>query len=143
RLGVGSLARPSTLMKWWRFSNWLKAEKVDVLQAYFPDSSYFGVTAAWRAAVPHRIRTRNNLGHWLTPLHRRFGRWLNRLTTTTIANCAAARDALIAAEAPASESVVVLENGVDLERFLAVPALLATAPAAPVIGAVANLRPVK
>jgi L-malate glycosyltransferase len=143
RLGVGSLARPSTLMKWWRFASWLKAERIDVLQAYFPDSSYFGVTAAWRAGVPHRIRTRNNLGHWLTPLHRRVGRWLNRLTTATIANCHAARDALLSAEATPAESVVVLENGVDLDRFFAVPPLPEATPAVPVLGAVANLRPVK
>jgi glycosyltransferase involved in cell wall biosynthesis len=143
RLGVGSLARPTTLMKLWRFAGWLKAEGIDVVQTYFPDSSYFGIIAARLAGVPHRIRTRNNLGHWLTPLHRRLGRWLNRLTTATIANCSAARDALVAAEGPAPESVVVLENGVDLDRFLAVPPLHDWTPAVPVIGAVANLRPVK
>jgi glycosyltransferase involved in cell wall biosynthesis len=143
RLCVGSLARPATLMKLWRFAAWLKAEGIDVVQTYFPDSSYFGITAAWLAGVPHRIRTRNNLGHWLTPMHRRLGHWFNRLTTATIANCAAARDALIAAEGPAPESVVVLENGVDLDRFFAVPPLSERSPDAPLIGAVANLRPVK
>jgi glycosyltransferase involved in cell wall biosynthesis len=143
RLGVGALARPATLMKLWRFAAWLKAEGIDVVQTYFPDSSYFGIAAAWLAGVPHRIRTRNNVGHWLTPTHRRLGRWLNRATTATIANCAAARAALLAAEGPAPESVVVLENGVDLDRFLAVPRLVDWTPAVPLLGAVANLRPVK
>ena len=114
-----------------------------MLQAYFPDSSYFGLTAAWLAGVPQRVRTRNNVGHWLTPLHRRLGRWLNRFTTATIANCRAARDAMLDAEGPPPNSVFVLENGVDLERFLAVPPLSPIASNSLCIGAVANLRPVK
>lgn len=139
RLGVGSLARPSALARLWRFRGWLRDERIDVLQTYFPDSSYFGIVAGWLAGVRHRLRTRNNVGHWLTPGHRRLGRWLNRLTTGTIANCAAARDALLEAEAPAGDSVVVLENGVDAERFLALPTPAGNA----VVGAVANLRAVK
>jgi len=143
RLGVGALFRPSSLMKLWRFAGWLRRERFDVLQAYFPDSSYFGVTAAWLAGVPHRVRTRNNVGHWLTPLHRRLGRLLNRFTTATVANCRAARAALLDAERPAPESVVVLENGVDLRRFLAVPPLSPVSGSSLRVGAVANLRPVK
>ena len=75
-------------------------ERIDVVQAYFPDSSYFGIPAAWLAGVAHRLRTRNNVGHWLTPLHRRLGRMLNVFTTQTLANCEAARQALLAAEQP-------------------------------------------
>jgi glycosyltransferase involved in cell wall biosynthesis len=143
RLGVGSLCRPSTLMKLRCFARWLRRERIEVLQAYFPDSGYFGMTAAWLAGVPHRIRTRNNIGHWLTPLHQIMGRALNRLTTATVANCRAARSALLEAESPPPDSVVVLENGVDLDRFLAVPPPSPRPPAAPCVGAVANLRPVK
>jgi glycosyltransferase involved in cell wall biosynthesis len=143
RLGVGSLRRPATLMKWWRFTRWLRREQIEVLQAYFPDSCYFGMTAAWLAGVPHRLRTRNNIGHGLTPAHRNLGRLLNRLTTATVANCRAARSALLGAESPPAGSVFVLENGVDLDRFLAVPPLSPSRSPAPSVGAVANLRPVK
>src|SRR5579884_3444004 len=144
RLDVGSLRHPRTLLRAWRFLRFLRRERIDVVQAYFADSSYFGIPAAWLAGVPHRIRTRNNVGHWLTPLHRRLGRLLNVLTTRTVANCAAARQALLAAESPRPETVVVLENGVDLLRFRDIPPL----PARPVtdekrVGIVANLRPVK
>jgi glycosyltransferase involved in cell wall biosynthesis len=140
RLGVGSLRDPRTALRAMRFVSFLWRERIDVVQAYFPDSSYFGVPAAWLAGVRHRVRTRNNVGHWLTPLHRRLGRALNLLTTATIANCAAAKDALLAAEKPPAESVHVLENGVDLDRFLAIPP---AGERAACVGAVANLRPVK
>ena len=144
RLGVGSLLRVATVMHAIRFIRFLRHERIDVVQAYFPDSSYFGLPAAWVAGVPHRLRTRNNLGHALTPLHRRLGRLLNAVATGTVANCGAARDALLAAEGPRPESVTVLENGVDHSRFLAVQALPAGGCGAPPrVGAVANLRAVK
>ncbi|MFO0842171.1 MAG: glycosyltransferase [Gemmataceae bacterium] len=140
RLGVGSLRSPRTALRAARFLHFLWRERIDVVQTYFPDASYFGVPAAWLAGVRHRVRTRNNIGHWLTPLHRRLGRSLNVLTTATVANCAAARDALLADERPPADRVWVLENGVDLERFLAVPP---AGDGAARVGAVANLRPVK
>jgi glycosyltransferase involved in cell wall biosynthesis len=143
RLGVGALARPRALVQFVRLMRLLRRHRIDVLQAYFPDSAYFGVPAAWLTGVPNRLRTRNNLGHWLTPLHRRLGRALNALTTGTLTNCRAARRALLDAERPEPESVYVLENGVDLGRFLAVPQADAALPHVPCIGAVANLRPVK
>jgi glycosyltransferase involved in cell wall biosynthesis len=142
RLGVGALTSPATLPRAWRFARFLRRERIDVVQVYFPDSSYFGVPVAWLARVPHRVRTRNNVGHWLTPLHRRLGRLLNLLTTATVANCKAARRALLEAEGPDPASVVVLENGVDLERFLVLPPPGARS-GPRCVGAVANLRPVK
>jgi L-malate glycosyltransferase len=143
RLGVGSLLRPRTLLRLGRFAAWLRRERIDVLQVYFPDSSYFGLPAAFLAGVPNRVRTRNNVGHWLTPLHRLLGRLLNGLTTVTVANCEAARQALLADEKPRPESVLVLENGVDHGRFLAVPPLSARTGPPCRVGAVANLRAVK
>ena len=123
RLGVKSLRSPRTLLAAWKLRRFLRREQIDVLQVYFPDSTYLGVPVARLARVPAVVRTRNNIGHWLTPLHRFLGRLLNPLTTATIANCEAARDALLAAENTRPESVIVLENGVDLERFDEVPPL--------------------
>lgn len=144
RLGVGSLIHPRTLLRMWRFLHFLRCERIDVVQAYFIDSSYFGLFAAWLARVPHRLRTRNNVGHWLTPLHRALGRLLNAFTTQTLTNCEAARQALLAAEQPRPERVRVLENGVDLERFRTIAPLTARpAAAGRHVGVVANLRSVK
>jgi L-malate glycosyltransferase len=144
RLGVTSLHHPRTPLRMWRFLRFLRRERIDVVQTYFADGSYFGILAAWLARVPHRIRTRNNVGHWLTPLHRRMGRLLNAFATHTIANCEAARQALLAAEQPRPETVLVLENGVDLERFHDIaPLTMRSSRAQPHVGAVANLRSVK
>ena len=141
RLGAGSLRSPKTAVRALRFMQFLWRERIDVVQVYFPDSSYFGVPAAFLAGVRHRLRTRNNVGHWMTRAHRILGRALNCLTTATVANCEAAKRALLVDERPAADRVHVLENGVDLDRFLAIP----EPDTAPLrwVGAVANLRPVK
>jgi L-malate glycosyltransferase len=144
RLDVGSLRHPRTLLRAWRFLRFLRRERIDVVQTYFADSSYFGIPTAWVAGVSHRIRTRNNVGHWLTPLHRWLGRMLNVITTQTLTNCEAAREALVAAEQPRLDTVLVLENGVDLDRFRDIPPLtMRPATAEQHVGVVANLRPVK
>ncbi len=144
RLGVHRLLGVKACVQAARFVRFLQQEKIDILQAYFPDSSYFGVPAAWLARVPHRLRTRNNVGHWLTPLHRLLGRALNLFATGTIANCEAARQSVIADERLDPGRVVVLENGVDLPRLRAIPALsLQRRSRCCVVGMVANLRPIK
>jgi glycosyltransferase involved in cell wall biosynthesis len=141
-LGVGSLCAAATLGKARRLAQFLRRHRIDVLQTYFADSMYFGVLVGRLAGVPHIIRTRNNLGYWLTPLHRRLGRLFRRFADLTLTNCEAGRQAVLADEGADPRSVVVLENGVDLERFAAVPPLGAT-PGPVRVGVVANLRPVK
>jgi glycosyltransferase involved in cell wall biosynthesis len=141
RLGVGALCRPAALVAARRLAQFLRRERIDVLQVYFPDSTYFGLLAGRLAGVPV-VRTRNDLGYWMTPLHRRLARVCGRLAHLTVTNCEAARQGVLANEGIAPESVVVLENGVDLSRFAALPALPAD-PGPVRVGIVAGMRPVK
>jgi glycosyltransferase involved in cell wall biosynthesis len=141
RLGVGSLRRPATLVHAWRFATYLHRERIDVLQVYFPDSTYLGVTVAWLSGVPRIVRTQNNLGYWMTGWHRRLGRFCNRFADVLVANCDAARQSVLSDGGLAGERVIVLENGVDLSRFqLKEDRNQSTMRR---VGVVANLRPVK
>jgi glycosyltransferase involved in cell wall biosynthesis len=139
RLGVRSFRHPSALAAAWRLARFLRREQIDLFQVYFPESTYLGVPAAWLAGVPRVLRTRNNLGYWLTPWHRRLGRLCDLLSDGLIANCDACRDAVVTDEGLSPERVFVLENGVDLARF---PNPLASERSRRV-GVTANLRPVK
>jgi glycosyltransferase involved in cell wall biosynthesis len=144
RLGVRSLRRWHAVAKAWEFVRYLQRERIDVLQVYFPDSTYFGVPMGRFAGVPNIVRTRNNVNHWMTPTHRRLGRLLNRWITATVTNCEASRRAVIADEKPLPDTVIVLTNGVDLARFESIAPLGANHhPGGRRVGAVANLRPVK
>lgn len=141
-LGVGSLRHPSTWMKAVRFARLLRQRHTDVLQVYFPDSTHFGAAAAKLAGVRRLVRTRFNLGYWMKPLDRWLGRLHSRVADATIANCEACREAVIADEWAKPESVRVVENGVELDRFAEIPLL--DVAARPVrVGMTANLRPVK
>jgi glycosyltransferase involved in cell wall biosynthesis len=140
RLGINSLSRPATLLKIWRFARYLKDHEIDVLQVYFPDSTYAGVLAGRLAGVPHIVRTRNNLGYWMTRSHRLLGKVSSFFTDVLVANSQACRQAVMADEGIAPDRVVVLENGVDLQRF---PIGAISKTTSRRIGIVANLRAVK
>jgi L-malate glycosyltransferase len=142
RLGVRSFRQPTLPLRVLRMARFLRRRHLDVLQVYFPDSTYFGVLAGWLARVPHIVRTRNNLGYSLTPWARRLGSLCNRVVSRTIANCDACRRSLLADEGPPPESVVVLENGVDVWRFLGLPAGNERM-GPPRVGMVGNLRSIK
>lgn len=142
RLGVRSFKHWRTPIKGWQLGQYLRKHRIEVLQSYFLDSVYFGVPIARLAGVNTIVRVRNNLGYWLTPWHRRVGRWYGRWVGATLTNSDAGRAALIEAEGLAPERIIVLENGVDTERFSASPPPF-VCPHYMRIGAVANLRPVK
>jgi glycosyltransferase involved in cell wall biosynthesis len=145
RLGVRSLHHPSTLIKAMGFASFLRRQHIDVMQVYFRDSTNFGVTVARMAGVPQVVRTRFNLGYWMTPLDRWLGRLHSLLVDATVTNCDACRHAVIADEWAAPDSVQVLENGVELGPFtkIAPPNFILQGPRPRRIGMVANLRPVK
>ena len=141
RLGLKSLHKPATFTAAAKVTRFWRDHGTDVVQVYFLDSAYLGVPLARLAGVRRVVRVRNNLGHWLTPKHRWLGRVVGRLADVTLTNCEPARQALLSAEGGPAGKVVVLENGVDLDDFTALPPA-ANGPV-PRIGVVANLRPVK
>lgn len=143
RLGLRSfrhvpsaLAASAKLVRFWR------GERVDVVQTYFIDSTYFGVPLARVAGVRRVVRVRNNVGHWVTPLHQTLGAFVGRLAHATLTNSEPGREALRKHERLPRRKLAVLENGVDLERFdhVAPPRFGRDART---VGVVANLRPVK
>jgi glycosyltransferase involved in cell wall biosynthesis len=139
-LGVNSLHSARALGAGAKLARFWRRERVDLVQTYFLDSTYFGVPLARFFGVRRVVRVRNNLGHWLTPKHRALGRVMGRLVDATLTNCEPARMALLTSEGCSPRKVVVLENGVDDERFSGLPQ---PRDRPQLIGAVANLRPVK
>jgi len=144
RLEVRSLHRGSALRQAWRFGRFLRKERIDVVQMHFPDSTCFAAPVARLAGVRHVLRTRRDLGFWMRPKDRWLGRIYNHVATLTVANCEACRQAVLVQERAAADSVVVLENGIDLEALLRVAPVRASGSGrVPRVGMVANLRPVK
>ncbi len=143
RLGVSTFRSVSALSSMFRFARALRAWKLDILQIYSPDSTYFGVPAARIAGVPAVIRTHRNTGYWMRPRDRVLQCIFARLVTWTIANGEACRRAAERAGAdPAAISVI--PNGIATERYRDWKAP-SGAPTQDVmrVGVVANLRRVK
>jgi glycosyltransferase involved in cell wall biosynthesis len=144
RLGVRRLRHPSTVRQAWRFARYLRRERIDVVQTHFPDSLYFAAPVARLAGVPHVLRTRRDLGFWMKPADRWLAPLYSHIVTGTIANCEACRRAVIEQERVSPDSVVVLENGIELSRLMDIPLPSPTGNGKKsVVGMVANLRPVK
>jgi glycosyltransferase involved in cell wall biosynthesis len=73
-----------------------------------------------------------------------MGKLCNLLAHGTVANCEAARQSLLADEGPDPDSVVVVENGLELTALSSLPSYTPPATPRPLrVGCVANLRPVK
>lgn len=142
RLGVRRLASVGAARAVRRLREHWREFRPDVVQAYFLDSAYFAAPIAKWCGVPKVLRVRNNLGYWLTRKHRLMNRVIGRWVDGVLTNSEAGRQALIEKDGLKPESVVVVENGVDLGRF---PRGLLPDTSKPVvrIGCVANLRPVK
>lgn len=148
RLGVRSLRDPRNLAKAVRLLRFFWANRIDVLQTYFADSTYFGVPLARAAGIPRIVKTRFNLGHWLTPVHQSLGRLFTRFADATVTNCQACSAAVVRDEGAPPGAITVITNGVDLGPFSAIPDLAMDSGKTGSgktcrVGMVANLRPVK
>ncbi|MCE9530169.1 MAG: glycosyltransferase, partial [Planctomycetes bacterium] len=142
RLGIRSLLGGSTIPSLRQLGRFWRKHRIELLQTYFLDSTYFGVPFARLCGIKKIVRVRNNLGYWMTDRHRRLGRWMGRFADVTLTNSDDGRQAIIDTEQQSPEKVVVIENGVDVERF-PIGRPPETGRTNVQVGAVANLRPVK
>jgi hypothetical protein len=95
RLGLQGLARLRALAAAVRLRSFWRRNRIDVVQTYFLDSSYFGIPLARLCGVKTVIRVRNNAGYWLTRKHRLLGRFVGKLAHRTLTNSDAGRQSVI------------------------------------------------
>jgi len=144
-LGVRRLTSLQALLQARTFYRLLRRERIDVVQTYFPDSTRYAAPIAKAAGVRLVFGARRNIGHWVTRRDRWLGRLYNRwFIDKIVANCEAARKAVIEQEGAKPAQVVVLPNLIDLDRFRGIsPWTPKPAGTLRRVGMVGNLRPVK
>lgn len=143
RLGVQSLRRPWAFRQALRLAGFLRRHRVDVLQVHHADPTFFGLPAARLARTPRVVHTWYDLGHGLSPTYRRLTAFYSRFLDGAIANCQACQESCVALTGAASDTVAVLENGVDMTAFAHIAPLAPHPEPRPVVGMVANLLPIK
>ena len=125
------------------FLRFLRANRIDVVQVHHADPAYFAVPIA-RIAGAKVVQTKYDTGYWLSGVHLWAHRLIRRLVHSTVANCEACKSASIAQEWSPKSSVVVLQNGIALERFDAIANLEMPQETGTIhFGMVCNLRAVK
>jgi glycosyltransferase involved in cell wall biosynthesis len=150
-VGITSYRSFNTIIKFIKFVQLLKAERIDILQALFQDGMRVGIVAGKIAHVPTVIAVRRNQGYWMTNLDCKIFRILNRWVTLFIANSYNTRQWASEFEGIPEEKIQVIHNGLDLKPFsllqkntgLRIRNELSIPESARVVGIVANLRPVK
>ena len=131
-----------------RFRKYLKQHRIDIVHAYMNKTAAFAVMSSIgsdRIVITSRLNT----GYWYTPTLRQMFRVLNRRTDSIMANSQEAKRIAVETEGLAEDRVAVVYQGVDMGRFSiglgdrAAAQRLGIPANAPVVGIVANLRPVK
>ena len=148
---IQSFKKLSASRNIYKLSRFFRAEGIDIVQTHFRDASIAGIVAARIASVKAIVGTRRNQGYWYTPVELRIQKLLNRWVTAFISNSQSTMQWVMVTEGVSEEKINVIYNAVDLELFegitsndrIAVRNELGIPCDAPVVGIVANLRPVK
>jgi L-malate glycosyltransferase len=146
-LDVGSLRGPRS---WWQllmFARRLREARVRVVHIFFNDASLIAPPFC-RLAGARTIVSRRDMGFWYTPPILKCLQFSNSFVDEVVANSAAVQANVHGREGVPLPRITVLRNGHAPERFAEPPdrhvrARLGIAADDPIVGMVANLRPIK
>ena len=141
----GSLVSPGVLSCVGRFAREFRRSRIDIVHTYLPRGEFVGSVAGRLARVPIVICSKRGC-------HDRRGaegfgaRISNRFADRVVSNAKAVQDFVAADEGCPREKMLVIENGVDAERFAPVADTrpykerLGLDPDRPVVGTVTRAR---
>lgn len=101
----------------WRLRNFLRENKIEIVELYFTEAHFVGALAARLAKVPVTISCRRNLGHQYGRKERWLSAWANPLITIFLANSHEVVHRLVRLEKISESRFEVIHNGLDLEEF--------------------------
>jgi glycosyltransferase involved in cell wall biosynthesis len=139
-----SISFPKAVLKIARF---LKEKKVRILQLYFFDSRLVGTLAGRLAGIKPIVFCRREMGWRLSPFKRLLFKRLARLSDYCLVNARAVKEMVVNSESFPESRIEVIYNGLRLKpkegADLVIREELGIPESAPIVGMVANLRPVK
>ena len=115
---IGPFHSARTLALQTRFARDVARRRIDVVHAYNFYGNVFAVPPARLAGAPVVLTSIRDCGPYLTPMQLRVQRLMCRAATRVVVNAGAVR-AWVVADGYDARRIVVLPNGVDLERFRA------------------------
>ncbi len=146
-LDIPRLASPKAIAEICRLARFIRNEEYDLVHTFFLDANIVGVLAGLLGGRKPVLVSRRDIGYWYTPKRLFVYRQFNRLADYFLVNSYAIKKAVVTHEKFRPERVKVIHNGFfnmpddtpsSLDRSaLGIPS------DAPLVGIVANLRPVK
>ena len=115
----GGVNSPSGVYQILRLARFLRHNRFDVAHMHDLWSNLLGIPAARLARVPVVISSRRDLAHlaWYTPRRRRILRHLQSLSSAVLVNSGEIREQLVREDGFRPESIRIIHNGIDLDRF--------------------------
>jgi len=146
-LHIRQVLRLGSLVRLFRFAWRLRRERVPLVHVFFNDSA---MIIPWFARLGGAkvITSRRDMGYWYTAANLRFLRLANRFVDRLLVNSRAVAEHVIARERVRRDAVRVIYNGYmfgaeDGPPLPGLRAELGIGETDPILGIVANLRPVK
>jgi glycosyltransferase involved in cell wall biosynthesis len=138
---------PSTLLTAVRFLRLLRRVRPDVVLCFDFYSNVFVIMLARLAGVPVILGSRRDEATMRTSAQNRVERWCLRLATGVVTNSEVLKTQLVERDGLSACNVSVIENGLDIDRFVYLnaggAARSSEALSSPTVAVVANLRPEK
>jgi len=140
---------PRGLFQTWRFRQYLKQHRIDIVHSLMNKASIFATLAAVGTNCKVVITGRMNSGYWYTPKLVLLFRVADRFCSHIVTNSAFVKAVTASVERCPQEKISVVYPGVDLSRYGAssgdssIADSLGIPRNARVVGIVANFRPVK
>jgi len=113
----------SGLIQGFRFYQYLKKEKTDIVQTYHFSSDIWATFWAKLAGVRKIISNRRDMGYWRKPWHIYTYRCINRWVNTIVVVSNSIRDMVQSTEGESLEKIKVIYNGVELTLNPATPSI--------------------
>ncbi len=146
-LNLTSLKSPRLISVVRQLAGHFKREKIDIAQVYWFDSRFVTMLATMLQRPRRVVFCRREMGYWHTPLKLKIMRLMASRSDYCLVNAESIKLMVTAAERFDPDKIEVIYNGVpytppdsspaDIRSMLSIPLDV------PVVGIVANLRPVK
>lgn len=111
---INKLASYRTLRQQWRFANYLRQHRIQVVHTYGFYPNLFAIPAAKMAGVPVTIAAIRDTGAHITPLQRRAQRMICAMADCVLVNANAVEQWLVG-EGYRAEKIRVIPNGIAFQ----------------------------
>ncbi|KAA1175044.1 glycosyltransferase family 4 protein [Marinobacter salinexigens] len=141
-LGVGSISSPGSWLGVYRYAKTLKREGFGLAHVFFNDASVI-CPPMMRLAGLRTIISRRDMGFWYNTLYLRALGVTGRFVSAAVCNSQAVADITGKMEHLSPEKLHVIYNGYPDVEAAPIESNPGKDPLKPIIGLVANLRPIK